>query len=182
MSLTLALKGLFRPLASCEDLMLLYAEHGSADLLSALYERSANDLYHFLLTLTDAGMAEEISQRTWLRLMEKRATYHAEGKFKAWLFTLARHLLMDEWRAQQRLTDELPELSAPATDEQTDIQVLFNRALLALPFTQREAFCLQQEGFSLSEIASITGSEQETVKSRLRYAKDHLKTLLRGHL
>jgi DNA-directed RNA polymerase specialized sigma24 family protein len=56
--------------------------------------------------------------------------------------------------------------------------VVFDYALLSLPFEQREAFCLQQEGFSLQDIASITHCPLETVKSRLRYAKDNIRKVL----
>ncbi|MCP4282431.1 MAG: RNA polymerase sigma factor, partial [Alteromonas sp.] len=34
------------------------------------------------------------------------------------------------------------------------------------------------EGFSLSEIATICSAEKETIKTRIRYAKDSLKTML----
>ena len=54
----------------------------------------------------------------------------------------------------------------------------FDYELGALPFEQREAFCLQQEGFGLQEIADITHSKIETVKSRLRYAKTTLRNNL----
>ena len=56
---------------------------------------------------------------------------------------------------------------------------VFDKALMSLPFVQREAFCLQQEGFSLKEIAQITHCEHETIKSRLRYAKATLQVLLK---
>jgi DNA-directed RNA polymerase specialized sigma24 family protein len=47
-----------------------------------------------------------------------------------------------------------------------------------LPFHQREAFIFQQEGFSVEEICTLTDENFETVKSRLRYARNNLKTLL----
>ncbi|WP_338324804.1 sigma factor-like helix-turn-helix DNA-binding protein [Pseudoalteromonas phenolica] len=43
---------------------------------------------------------------------------------------------------------------------------------------QREALSLQLEGFSLQEISTITHSEVETIKTRLRYAKQALKQRL----
>ncbi len=52
-------------------------------------------------------------------------------------------------------------------------------ALSLLPPAQRDAFLLHQEGgLSLSEIAALTGSGVETVKSRLRYALAKLRTEL----
>jgi RNA polymerase sigma-70 factor (ECF subfamily) len=51
-----------------------------------------------------------------------------------------------------------------------------------LPTLQREAFVLQADcGLGLEEIATITGTSFETAKSRLRYARDKLKALLRDY-
>ena len=54
----------------------------------------------------------------------------------------------------------------------------FNALIDNLPFHQKEAFIFQQEGFTLKEIADLTDEEQETIKSRLRYAKKYIRTHL----
>ena len=54
----------------------------------------------------------------------------------------------------------------------------FHNALKRLPMEQKEAFSLQQEGFSLAEISHICHVPQETIKTRLRYAKEKLKKAL----
>ncbi len=52
-------------------------------------------------------------------------------------------------------------------------------ALDALPIEQREAFLLHEEGgMGLAEIATVTGANAETVKSRLRYALKKLRSTL----
>ena len=52
-------------------------------------------------------------------------------------------------------------------------------AIEQLPEDQREAFLLQAEGdMSVEEIAAAIGVTFETAKSRLRYARSKLKTLL----
>ena len=57
----------------------------------------------------------------------------------------------------------------------------FLEALAQLPEPQREAFVLQAEsGLSVAEVASATGVGAETAKTRLRYAKAKLRTLLAG--
>ncbi len=57
----------------------------------------------------------------------------------------------------------------------------FLDALAQLPEPQREAFVLQAEGgLSVDEVASATGVGAETAKTRLRYAKARLRTLLAG--
>lgn len=162
---------------SNEALMLRYASSGDAILLGKLYEACGNDLYHFLLTLSDPTLAKDISQMTWLKVIEKKHLYRDSGLFKAWIFTLARNLLIDEYRKQKPTHDDLDSLPAQAATPEFAGELLshFNHALEHLPFAQREAFCLQQEDFSLQDIANITHSNIETVKSRLRYAKDTLR-------
>ena len=52
-------------------------------------------------------------------------------------------------------------------------------AIEQLPEDQREAFLLQAEGgMSVEDIAVAIGVTFETAKSRLRYARNKLKTLL----
>lgn len=171
---------------SNEELMLSYASSGEQWLLTKLYDACGNDLYHFILTLSDATLAKDICQVTWLKVIEKRHLYRDSGTFKAWLFTLARNQLIDEFRRNQKWgnTADIETLVANVSGEadfaaaQDQLQ-RYNQALEQLPFAQREAFCLQQEMFSLDDIAAITHSNIETVKSRLRYAKDNLREQLK---
>lgn len=92
---------------------------------------------------------------------------------------MARNLLIDDIRKNGRFC-ELHEDQLPIGKHYNHDGLLarFNGALLALPFEQKEAFCLKQEGFGLQEISDITGEKIETVKSRLRYAKTALKAQL----
>jgi RNA polymerase sigma factor (sigma-70 family) len=166
---------------SNEALMLRYASSGDTILLSKLYDACGNDLYHFMLTLSEPTLAKDICQMTWLKVIEKKHLYRDSGLFKAWLFTLARNLLIDEYRKQKNTSDDLDTLCAEQAPQALEGELLqrFNGALQQLPFAQREAFCLQQEDFSLEDIASITHTNIETVKSRLRYAKDNLREQLK---
>ncbi|MDP5032322.1 MAG: sigma-70 family RNA polymerase sigma factor [Paraglaciecola sp.] len=185
MSISLSLKTWFTRLSSDaswsnEALMLRYASSGDNHALSTLYDACGNDLYHFILSLSDPTLAKDISQATWLKVIEKKHLYKDSGSFKAWIFTLARNQLIDEIRRQKDTTADLGNVVAEQADEAHDAALLsrFNRALVNLPFAQREAFCLQQEDFSLEDIAVITHSNIEAVKSRLRYAKDGLRKQL----
>lgn len=166
---------------SPEDVMLRYADSGKPELLDHLVQCNGKDLYHFLLSQTDPQQAADLSQSTWLKVIEKRSRYQSNGSFKSWLFTLGRHQMIDQIRQSQRwqtiewdddllIGNDLSE-AFNAKDE----LARFNALLDALPFLQKEAFMLQQEGFSLTEIARITGENSETIKSRLRYAKNSFK-------
>lgn len=182
LSLSLNIKSMFSSGQTNEWLIGRFTSTGERKLFEQLYDNCSNDLYHFLLTLSDHATAKDICQKTWLKVFEKPHLYSESGRFLAWLFTLARHALIDELRKSQRLDCnektllDLPSEGLPNEDSPAlALADAFNRELTALPFEQREAFCLQQEGFGLQEIAKITYSKIETVKSRLRYAKSSLR-------
>ncbi|WP_233520485.1 sigma-70 family RNA polymerase sigma factor [Flocculibacter collagenilyticus] len=188
MAISLGLKQWLLPEASNEQLMGKYSETGEVKWLEQLVERCGDDLFHFITSQTDRDMAKDICQLTWLKVIDNRSIYSQSGSFKAWLFQISRYLLIDEMRRQRRwhmeelnehITEQQALLSVEINvNESKSIQAAFNKALETLPFLQREAFILQQEGFSLRDIAKITSAEMETVKSRLRYAKGQLKKQL----
>ncbi len=183
MSLVIALRDWLSVPLSDEVLMQRYAENGDARVLGQLYDRRANDLFHFLLALCGHDLAQDIAQKTWLKVIEKRHRYRPQGQFKSWLFTMGRRTLLDELRKPVHATldsaDQLSASTAPTLNN--GLQEAFGNALNALPFEQREAFCLQQEGFGLQEIATLCDVGTETIKSRLRYARQTLKARLENH-
>jgi RNA polymerase sigma factor (sigma-70 family) len=174
-----------------EEAMANYIMNRDERAITALYTEFADDMYHYLLTLSEASLAKDVVQKTWLKVIEKPHSYHTAGSVKAWLFTMARNALIDEFRKTKRWEavddcDNYADLDRDVLHSEdisqhikTDnLQPSFDKALMALPFAQREAFCLQQEGFSLADIAIITHHKQATIKTRLRYAKTKLKALL----
>jgi len=181
MSLVLALKSFLPGKPDNEVLMTQYRLSQESRYLEMLYDNCGNDLYHFILSQSDAELAQEICQRTWIKVMEKRNTYKSHGRFQSWLFTIARNLLMDEFRRQSRLCfEEELQLVDETASVESELTSNFDEALSQLPFLQKEALVLQLEGFGLTEIAEITQCDRETVKSRLRYAKTKLKQLWRS--
>jgi len=171
-----------------KDCMASYAKSGDNRYLEQLIALYSNDLYHYLVTQSNTHLAYDVSQQTWLKVIEKRHLYQAQTTPKAWLFKLARNTLIDEYRKQQRFVelDENTHLAAQNDKSESGLNIgssnisydAFDAALKQLSFVQREAITLQQEGFSLADIELITQSSLETIKTRLRYAKQNLKRLL----
>ncbi len=176
------IKGWLNPAITPEKLLVDYVSTGNKKCLTLLVEQFNLSLFHYLLSLSNKEMAEDAIQITWLKVMKNNSQTHTN--VKSWLFTIARHTLIDELRLQQKwqyqeLHDEQI-ISAKLSDEleHTDKLKCFNEAIAALPFYQKEAFIFQQEGFSIMEICQLTDENFETVKSRLRYARNNLKTLV----
>ena len=112
--------------------------------------------------------------------------YRAEALFRTWLYQIARNRLVDFRRRKDNAhatLDDVPEPAADAgADERGELQQQLMGAITRLPGEQRDALLLQEQGFSLREIADITGQVEETVKSRLRYARGQLRQQLGGEL
>ena len=166
-----------------EQLMLAYRD-GDAGAFETLYARHRGALYRFVLrSINDRGIAEELFQEVWIRVIEARSRYAPQARFTTWLYTIAHNLIVDHWRKKGLSLvqlDEEPAVAAPdnparqAEARQTAARLL--QAIEALPAAQREAFLLHQEaGLSVAEIAAVTGAGEEAAKSRLRYAMAKLK-------
>lgn len=178
--------GLFLTLRSDDSLMNSF-QKGDASAFNELYSRHKDRLYRFLLrSAPNAALAEEFAQETWTSVIKRASQFQAKGQFKTWLFTIARNKLIDYSRSQARKLDDAqnPEAEVEASaDKNSNPEKAYELAQMlqviqALPDEQREAFLLKEEGFSLREIAELTQTEGETVKSRLRYARKRLHASL----
>ncbi|WP_271408274.1 RNA polymerase sigma factor [Pseudomonas sp. Q1-7] len=168
--------------------------NGDAEAFGALYARHRLGLYRFLCGLCgDAALAEEIFQETWLNLIRSASEPLGQAGFKTWLYQIARNRLIDHWRKhgrQQGVTEAFDEAlhgdAMPGNSPDPAHELSLSRdqqrlraALDELPGEQREVFLLRAHGdLELAEIAELTRTPAETVKSRLRYALQKLRRLL----
>lgn len=179
-----------------EALMQSFAA-GDAGAFDRLYARHRGALFRFLLRQCgQRALAEELFQDVWTSLIGARERYRIEAKFTTYLYTLARHRLIDHFRRQGvrapfdiEADEEILECAPhPDPDPATQLESRRNLRRLvdlvaALPAAQREVILLRAEAdLSLEEMARITSSERETVKSRLRYALDKLRRGMEGYL
>jgi RNA polymerase sigma factor (sigma-70 family) len=184
--------------ATDEALMLQYAQ-GQVAAFNTLYARHELSLWRYIYrSVQNHATADDLMQELWFAIARAAATYEPErngAKWTTWAFTMAHHRIVDHWRTLKMHTsmdaedDEAIQLRAqliadsgfgPVRQIESREQA---RALVAavdsLPTEQREAFLLQAEGgMSVEEIAACLGVNFETAKSRLRYARSKLKTLL----
>ena len=178
---------------SDENLMLAYAA-GDAAAFDTLYARHRGGISRYLLRQCgNAGTVDEIFQDVWMNLIRARGGYAPTAKFTTWLYRLAHNRLVDHFRATGVVSlvsvddeangGELDAMSADGRDgpelraENRELGERLKRAVTALPVAQREAFLLHMEGgLTLAEIAQLVGVGVETVKSRLRYATNKLRS------
>lgn len=165
---------------------------GDAVAFTQLYERHRLGLFRFLLGLcSDHALAEEVFQDTWMSLIRSESLQREAVLFKTWLYQIARNRLIDHWRKhgkRQQHEDVFDEQlhdrpsAEPDPERQLSLsqdQARIQAALDNLPAEQREVFLLRAHAdLELHEIAELTHTPAETVKSRLRYAMQKLRRLL----
>jgi RNA polymerase sigma-70 factor (ECF subfamily) len=178
--------------ASSDETLLARYREGDGAAFEILYARHRQGLYRFLLGLSGKPeLADEVFQDTWLSLIRSTSQPQGRATFRTWLFQIARNRLIDHWRkhgVHQPLHDSYDEQLHAIGDETNDPEQLLNlsrdsqrlaSALQTLPADQREVFLLRAHGdLDLAQIASLTETSLETVKSRLRYAQQKLRRLL----
>lgn len=148
-----------------------------AELLRSLHEAHAPALWRFVSGLTnDRALAEDVVQETLIRAWNHPGILERpEPAVRTWLYTVARNLVIDEWRSARRRheikTDQVPErLGADPTERILDAWLIAD-ALAGLSPEHREVIVhsyYQRE--TTAEIARKLQIAEGTVKSRLHYA------------
>jgi len=142
--------------------------------------------------------AEDFFQETWIRVLERGHQYDGRHKFEAWLFTIARNLVID-WQRSKKMQsldalldpEEGTPKEFPAMNEPSPLQSVLTQeenrgvhaSLARVPAIYREVLLLRfQEGLQLEEIAGVLAAPISTVKSRLYRGLEALKgAMIAGH-
>ncbi len=166
-------------------LMLRYRD-GDVAAFEILYRRHNDALYRYLLRFCrHRDNAEDIFQEVWGKIVKARGNYRPTAKFSTYLYRVAHNCCIDHFRRNKRHTQTVdfePDRQPDPGDQPetlTERSLARRRLLVALqdlPDEQRDVFLLHEEAdLSLDQIASVTGSNRETTKSRLRYAVNKLR-------
>lgn len=136
--------------------------------------------------------ALDAAQETFLRAWRALAKFRGDSRFSTWLYRLASRICLDVLRARPAqtplslTTEDEDEVSLPdpspsphRTAEQSELRNLVGNALELLPPEHRAIVILRDvNGLSYEEIASVTGLESGTVKSRIHRARRKLADIL----
>ncbi|HEV7865328.1 MAG TPA: sigma-70 family RNA polymerase sigma factor [Acidimicrobiia bacterium] len=149
------------------------ARQGDEPALSALWRELQPALLRYLRAV-EPGAAEDIASDTWLEVTRRLDRFSGtERDFRGWLFTIARHRLIDARRRAARHrtapVDWLPERPGrddPAADVLADLSTEASLRLVSeLPPEQAEAVLLRvMAGLDTERVAQIMGKQPGNVR------------------
>lgn len=164
------------------------SENLETALMRVLYNEHGAALWRYAMRLTgDRARAEDVVQETLLRAWQHpEVTEDGERSARAWLFTVARNMIIDErrsprFRRENGSLDTIPEPEAAGPDE---VNTALDRLLLGDAMAQlsqdhraviRRSYYL---GWTTAQIADDLQIAEGTVKSRLHYAVRALRLTL----
>lgn len=156
-------------------------------LMRVLYDEHAAVLWRYAMRLTgDAARSEDVVQETLLRAWQHpEVVEDTEHSVRAWLFTVARNIIIDERRsARFRRESGSPDGAQPESAGPDEVNAALDRLLLGDALAQlsadhraviRRSYYL---GRTTAQIAAELQIAEGTVKSRLHYAVRALRLSL----
>lgn len=175
-----------------EDLQLLkrIAErnHEAFGLLLAKYQSLV--FGYCLKMLKDRQRTEDLVQETWIKVATNAENFRPIGSVKSWILSMARNLIIDEFRANKKWVDLSDEAWGSIEDPQPSVESLFydqqnneifQKAFVELPENQKVVLTMiLVEELSQSEVAVKLGTSVGAVKALLFRARENLKKNVEG--
>ena len=159
---------------------------GDRSAFETLYRRYARAMLGLALRrLGDRSRAEEAVQETFAAIWRSAGSYRPErGAGAPWLYAVARHAIVDRFRARAEPPAEVPESASEEPGPAERAEAAFeawhvHRALEELPETERTVLELAYwGGMSQSEVSDYLNVPLGTVKTRTRSGLRRLADLL----
>jgi RNA polymerase sigma-70 factor (ECF subfamily) len=177
----------FSSLTVTDEQLMRAVRDGDVSRLGILFERYHVALFDFLNRMTgNSGVAEDLVQDVFVRVLKYRATFRDEGRFETWVFRIARNARVDYFKSRRPSESidaaamEIPHRGdgpAELVERQREVARL-RRALLLLRDDKPELIVLARyRAMKHEQIAELLGIEVGAVKVRLHRALQELREI-----
>jgi len=178
-------------LSEKEELELL--KKGSSPSFECIYLRYSGKLYNFVMKVSKGNtyIAEELVQRTFIKVWETREYINPDKSFISYLCTIAKNMLVNEYEHQtvQYIYHEYVKLNTADVDSSTEKEVdknlleeYIDKLADNLPPKRREIFILsRKEGLSNKKIAERLHITESTIETQLSKALAFMKSQMQKH-
>ncbi len=147
-----------------------------------IYEKYYSGIYAYVVKLCrDEGIAEEITQETFFKVLKKIDTYRGECKLSVWICQIAKNTYYSYVKKQNRLMDCPPEeLAGQDSFEQAfidkDMAMQIHRILHTLNEPYKEVFWMRTFGeLSFAEIGKV--HDKTETWARVTYHRAKMKIM-----
>lgn len=174
------------------DELVRRARRGDGAAFGALFDLFHPALFRYLLArVGDRDVAEDMAAEVFVEVAQRLHRFRGDGAgFRAWLFTVARHDVMDRRRAASRRriepVAEVPELEVEADPVEDEVirrleAERITAGLDRITGEQRDVILLRfAAGLSLQETADVLGKPLTAVKSLQHRGLAALRRVLEG--
>lgn len=172
-----------------EEALVRACQEGDRSAFNLLVWRWEKPLFNFAYKFVgDAGLAQDIVQETFVRVVRSIDRYEHRAAFSTWLYQIAANLCRDHFRKRRLPTVSLHDTYTTASGERVHVkdsvpdegadseealaaarrEELVRRLLAGLPEEQRIVIVMKEyQGLTFREIAEVLETPEGTVKSRL---------------
>lgn len=176
--------------ATSDEALIGRIASGDKVAMQVLFARHHVRVYRFVLRLVrDQTKAEDLISEVFLDVWRQAGKFEARSAVSTWLLAIARYKALSALR--RRPDEELDEEAAAAIEdtadnpevalEKKDKGEILRKCLTALSPEHREIIDLvYYHEKSVEEVAEIVGIPENTVKTRMFYARKRLSELLKA--
>jgi len=174
--------------------------NGKESALAVLIQRHKRRIFSYImLTIKDRGLAEDIFQDTFIKVINtlKKGHYNEEGKFISWVLRIAHNLMIDTFRLDKRMPtvkgginsdgEEFDVFSVIAVKDsnmeqsicKTQMRKDIRKLVELLPAEQREVLMMRHyKDIRFKEISEQTKLRINTALGRMRYALINMRKMI----
>jgi len=167
--------------------LFLKIKNGDRNAFRIFFEKHNQSLYRFLISRgVDDSTAEELVQKTFVMIWEKRDGIDPEKSLRAYLFQIAYSRMLNHIRNNKKFHDSknIPDEGnhpTPADDLQNkQLKIAIDKAIAAMPPKRRMVFefCFLKD-FTYKETAGAMNISVKTVENHMALALKDMRRSLR---
>lgn len=160
------------------------SEKSESEQFSDLYNKYQKLVRSVIFQIAGPSHLNDLVQETFIRVWNKLPEFRKQSEVSSWIYRIAVNIALDHLRSEKRHPTS-SDAVLDKHDDGSDIELtlanreLVSESLMALSIEHRTVIVLSLiHELSLAEMAEVLEVSEGTVKSRLHYAREHLRQFI----